>query len=103
MAVANTFDLQFVTSALFPFGGFLMNILKYDVKLYPSLLDPRNHTLATYLMPETTVRRRFLVIDQAVQRLYGDCIKSYFESNGVNVIHSIVIPGEEENKRMEAV
>eukprot|EP01084_Bolivina_argentea_P139470 245344_1 len=77
--------------------------IEYDVKLYPSLLDPRNHTLATYLMPETTVRRRFLVIDQAVQRLYGDCIKSYFESNGVNVIHSVVIPGEEENKRMEAV
>ncbi len=73
------------------------------MRLCPFLLDPRNRTVATYLMPETTVRRRFLVIDQAVQRHYGDRIMSYFERNGVNVIHSVVIPGEEVNKKMEAV
>ncbi len=77
--------------------------ISYDVRLCPFLLHPRSQTLATYLMPEATISRRFLVIDETVQRLYGDRIISYFERSGVNVIHSIVIPGEEENKRMEAV
>ncbi len=76
---------------------------KYDVRLCPYLLDPRNPTLATYLMPETTVRRRFLVVDQSVQELYGDSIRLYFESNKVDLIHTVVIPGEEENKKMQAV
>ncbi len=82
---------------------FLLVNPKYDVRLCPYLLDCTNPTLANYLMPDNTTRRRFLVVDQTVQKLYGNAIKYYFESNKVHLIHTVVIPGEEANKRMKAV
>lgn len=76
--------------------------IRYDVLQVPDMLDPRNDMLATMMMPHGVEPRRFLVIDAQVQELHGAQISSYFEAHGVKT-HVVVLPGEEYNKRPEAV
>lgn len=76
--------------------------VQYDVELCPGLLDFSSNVLATRMMPEGAPRRRFLVVDDAVQRLYGAKLSAYFAHHDVEAC-VMVLPGEECNKRMEAV
>jgi 3-dehydroquinate synthetase len=78
--------------------------IQYDVELCPGgVLSFESTALATRLMPTGGAgRRRFLVVDAAVHKLYGASIARYFDHHGI-AAHSVVLPGEECNKRMEAV
>ncbi|CAM9767483.1 unnamed protein product [Pylaiella littoralis] len=76
--------------------------VQYDVELCPSLLSPESRTLSHRFLPEDGPRRRFVVIDEAVSELYGAKMTKNFGDHGVEV-HYVVLPGEEANKRMEAV
>ncbi len=71
--------------------------VEYTVEIHAGLLDTANDTLATRFMPHG-LRRRFCVIDAAVERLYGDRIRAYFEHHQVRLA-TVVVEGEEENKR----
>lgn len=79
--------------------------ISYDVTMIPfgTLLDPENPILleSTRVQPEG-YNRRFAVVDAEVERLYGDKIKDYFASNGINIV-TCVLPGGEVDKRPEAV
>jgi 3-dehydroquinate synthetase len=76
--------------------------IQYDVELCPRLLSLESSVLATRMMLAGARRRRFLVVDAAVQELYGAQIAAYFEKHSIET-HTVVLPGEECNKRMEAV
>eukprot|EP00180_Rhodochaete_pulchella_P000615 Plantae.Rhodophyta-Rhodochaete_pulchella.ctg14525.p1 GENE.Plantae.Rhodophyta-Rhodochaete_pulchella.ctg14525~~Plantae.Rhodophyta-Rhodochaete_pulchella.ctg14525.p1 ORF type:complete len:419 (+),score=64.51 Plantae.Rhodophyta-Rhodochaete_pulchella.ctg14525:179-1258(+) len=69
--------------------------------MHNGLFDVQNPTLATRFMPDGA-RRRFLVLDEAVDKLYGQAIRAYFAAHRVAVFQ-VVIPGEEENKTMTSV
>jgi len=67
------------------------------------LLDPRNDTLAVRFMPDgLPARRRFVVIDDAVLREYGDELRAYFKHHAVQV-RFVQLKGEEYNKTFAAV
>ncbi|KAA8492222.1 2-epi-5-epi-valiolone synthase [Porphyridium purpureum] len=76
--------------------------VEYTVEMYHGLLDVENSVLATRYMPEGGMRRRFLVVDKTVHELYGDAIARYFAHHKVQ-IKVVVLPGEEENKHLDAV
>jgi len=76
--------------------------IEYTVEQHRALLHPDNPTLATRFMPEGHPPRRFLVVDHAVQRLYGPQLAAYFDFHKVHT-HTVVLPGEEENKTLDAV
>lgn len=76
--------------------------VEYTVELHNDILNPTaSNALATRFMPPG-MRRRFCVIDKAVHDIYGDDIRAYFDYHGV-ALSCVVIPGEEDNKRFEAV
>lgn len=75
--------------------------IEYTVELHAGLLSPENATLATRFMPDG-LQRRFCVVDAAVDELYGDKIAAYFRHHGV-ALTTVVIPGEEKNKKFGAV
>lgn len=76
--------------------------VSYDVELIRGLLDPHNDDLAIKHIPSDLVRRRFVVIDANVHAIYGERLAAYFALHGVKA-HMMVLPGEESNKRIEAV
>jgi hypothetical protein len=75
--------------------------ISYDVNMVPNgtLLDPNNLQLleATGVHPEG-YNRRFAVIDDEVDRLFGEKICGYFTAQGIE-LHTIVIKGGEPDKR----
>lgn len=75
--------------------------VEYTVEIQDDLLSPRNNTLATQYMPPG-LKRRFIVLDDAVHRLYGPQIDAYFKYHGVSV-HTVVVKGEEDNKIWDVV
>lgn len=76
--------------------------VEYTVECYQGLFSVGNDTLATRFMPENGKRRRFLVVDNKVNELYGERIRSYFAYYNVET-RIVVIKGEEENKRFAVV
>eukprot|EP00172_Hildenbrandia_rubra_P000121 Plantae.Rhodophyta-Hildenbrandia_rubra.ctg10555.p1 GENE.Plantae.Rhodophyta-Hildenbrandia_rubra.ctg10555~~Plantae.Rhodophyta-Hildenbrandia_rubra.ctg10555.p1 ORF type:complete len:423 (+),score=66.81 Plantae.Rhodophyta-Hildenbrandia_rubra.ctg10555:806-2074(+) len=77
----------------------------YTVEMYCDILNPKNPALATRYLPTNLpdgVKRRFLVIDEEVNNLYGERIQNYFKAHGV-VTRTVILPGEEQNKRFWAV
>uniref|UniRef100_A0A7S2Y0A6 3-dehydroquinate synthase domain-containing protein n=1 Tax=Fibrocapsa japonica TaxID=94617 RepID=A0A7S2Y0A6_9STRA len=78
--------------------------ISYDLEVVPGCLNPSGpHSgLADFMQPHNGPRRRFLVIDEAVDKLYGAQIRVYFEAHGVQT-HVVVLPGEECSKRYQAV
>ncbi|CAM9851855.1 unnamed protein product [Ectocarpus sp. 6 AP-2014] len=76
--------------------------IQYDVELCPGLLSRESATLSNRFRPEDGPRRRFVVIDEAVSEVYGAKMSANFDNHGVEVRY-VVLPGEEANKRMEAV
>jgi 3-dehydroquinate synthetase len=79
--------------------------ISYDVNVIPygTILDPSNPQLmdATGPHPEG-YKRCFAVIDDTIETLYGDRIRHYFATNGLELTTS-VLPGGEADKRPEAV
>eukprot|EP00871_Galdieria_phlegrea_P005709 jgi/Galph1/625/GphlegSOOS_G5350.1 len=76
--------------------------VQYTVEIYKGILDVTNDTLATRFLPDMEQRRRFLVVDEQVYKLYGEEILNYFKSHQVKP-YVVVIPGGEENKTYVAV
>ena len=64
-----------------------------------TLLDPSNLQLleATGVHPEG-YNRRFAVIDEAVNEIYGQKIVDYFVAQGIELT-TVIIPGGEPDKR----
>lgn len=75
--------------------------ISYDINMVPSgtLLDPTNLQMleATGVHPEG-YNRRFAVIDEAVEGIYGHRIIDYFAAQGIELT-TVVIPGGEPDKR----
>jgi 3-dehydroquinate synthetase len=76
--------------------------VEYTVEMHAHILDPvRSDALATRFMPHG-LKRRFCVVDRAVNDLYGDAIKSYFAHHGVELT-AVIVEGGEEHKKFDAV
>jgi 3-dehydroquinate synthetase len=79
--------------------------ISYDVNMvaHGTLLDPMNPQLleATGAHAEG-YNRRFAVIDEEVDRIYGQKIRAYFAAKGIELSTSI-LPGGEADKRSAAV
>ncbi|KAK4524405.1 hypothetical protein GAYE_SCF03G2306 [Galdieria yellowstonensis] len=76
--------------------------VEYTVEIHRGILNPANDTLATRYLPDRENRRRFIVIDEQVERLYGQEISQYFKAYRVDT-HKVILPGGEENKVFSAV
>ena len=79
--------------------------ISYDVNIVPygTLLDPRNPQLLDATGPRVEeYNRAFAVMDDAVNRLYGDKVRAYFQANQIELTFC-VLPGGEDDKRPEAV
>ena len=79
--------------------------ISYDVNVIPygTILDPNNLQLleATGQHPEG-YNRRFAVIDAEIEKLYGDKVRAYFKTNGIDLT-TCVLNGGEPDKRPAAV
>lgn len=75
----------------------------YDVLLVDHVFDPSNGALLTATVtPHSVKGRRLLVVDSAVEALYGNEIRSYFRRHGVS--HGLVaLPVSEQRKTMDLV
>jgi hypothetical protein len=75
--------------------------ISYDVDMVPNgtLLDPSNLQMleATGQHPEG-YNRRYAVIDDAVDKIYGKKIRDYFTAQGIE-LHTTIIKGGEPDKR----
>lgn len=79
--------------------------ISYDVNVVPhgTLLDPSNPQLLHATGPTSEeYKRRFAVIDNAVDELYGDKIRAYFAVKGIELTYCVLNGGEDE-KRPDAV
>ncbi len=79
--------------------------ISYDVNVVPhgTLLDPSNPQLLHATGPTSDeYTRRFAVIDNAVDEVYGDAIRAYFTAKGIELTYCIINGGEPE-KRPDAV
>jgi 3-dehydroquinate synthase len=79
--------------------------ISYDVNMVPNgtLLDATNPQLleSTGIHPEG-YNRRFAVIDEEVDKIYGGAIRNYFSVNGIE-LSTCILPGGEPDKRPDAV
>ena len=77
--------------------------IAYDVNMIPrgTILDPTNPSLldATGIHPEG-YNRRFAVLDDAIDRLYGDKIRNYFAVKGIELT-TCILKGGEDDKRSD--
>lgn len=75
--------------------------IAYDVNMIPrgTLFDPTNPQLldATGNHPEG-YDRRFAVLDDSVERLYGDKIRAYFKAHGIELTTSVLNGGEADKR-----
>jgi 3-dehydroquinate synthase len=76
--------------------------VEYDLEIKTGIFDTSFQSLAQKLLPTNGPHRRFLVIDNAVEALYGRQILRYFDSHGMKT-KVLVIEGEEVKKRWQAV
>ncbi len=79
--------------------------VSYDVNIVPhgTLLDPANPQLLHSTGPASEdYKRRFAVIDDAVDKLFGTAIRNYFTVKGIELT-TVVINGGEPEKRPDAI
>lgn len=79
--------------------------ISYDVNVIPhgTIFDPSNPQLLDSTGPLTEgYNRRFAVIDDQVEKLYGDKIRNYFAARGIELT-TCVLKGGEDDKRPAAV
>lgn len=79
--------------------------ISYDVNMVPhgTILDPANPQLLHATGPLVEgYNRRYAVIDDQVDKIYGDKIRAYFDAKGIELT-TTVINGGEADKRPDAV
>lgn len=79
--------------------------ISYDINVIPygTILDPLNPQLLDSTGPRSEeYNRRFAVIDEAIEKLYGEKIRNYFIANGIELT-TCVLAGGEDDKRPAAV
>ncbi len=77
--------------------------IMYDVRLKDNLFDPRNRDLLEVGVSGRPTRlRRFVVVDEKVDAIYGDRIRQYFDAHDVK-IHVLTLGVSEPTKTMESV
>jgi 3-dehydroquinate synthetase len=75
----------------------------YDVAFRENIFDPASTELVDCgRQPENHPARRFIVVDQAVDAVYGNSIRTYFEHHAVRCRY-LTLPGGEHHKVMESV
>jgi len=76
--------------------------IAYDVNMIPrgTILDPTNPSLleATGNHPEGYIRR-FAVLDDAIDSLYGERIRNYFALQGIELTTCVLKGGEDDKRR----
>lgn len=72
----------------------------YDIVETPRLLDPDNPELSTTPDGTTSQRARLVVLDDAVERIYGEEVRRYFDKRGVEC-RVLVMPGNEQSKTLD--
>ncbi|SON60996.1 2-epi-5-epi-valiolone synthase [Mycobacterium simulans] len=75
-----------------------VSTVEYEVVNAPNIFDPKNMALLSTGKVKNGCR--FVVIDQNVDRHYGDDMRSYFTHHGVKT-KIVAFPGGEENKTAE--
>jgi 3-dehydroquinate synthetase len=79
--------------------------ISYDINVIPygTILDPSNPQLldATGAHSED-YNRRFAVVDESIERLYGENIRRYFVAHGIELT-TCILAGGEDDKRPAAV
>ncbi len=73
--------------------------VEYDIVECPDLLDPGNAGLLS--VGRRHGARRFVVVDDNVQRIHGERIAAYFARNSVEA-RVVTFPGGEESKTVES-
>jgi 2-epi-5-epi-valiolone synthase len=73
--------------------------VEYDIVNCLDLLSPENDALLSVGRRERA--RRFVAVDENVDRLHGERIRSYFEINGVEA-KVVALPAGEENKSVDS-
>jgi 3-dehydroquinate synthase len=73
--------------------------IEYDVVNAPDLFDPQNPALLS--VGRTGNARRFVVLDENVERHASPAIRDYFSSNGIEA-RIVTLPGGEEFKTLES-
>jgi len=79
--------------------------ISYDVNLIPhgTIFDSSNPQLLNSTGPPVEgYNRRFAVIDNSVDEIYGSSIRNYFKAQGIELT-TCIINGGEDDKRPEAV
>jgi 3-dehydroquinate synthetase len=79
--------------------------ISYDINVIPygTILDPLNPQLLDATGPRSDeYNRRFAVIDQAIEQLYGEKIRQYFMKNGIELT-TCLLAGGEDDKRSASV
>jgi 3-dehydroquinate synthase len=77
--------------------------ISYAVQLCPGVLEPTNPALARAgTDPDRDSRRRFVVIDDAVDELYGNRIRSYFAKHEIEG-RFVIFDSCEERKTIDSV
>jgi len=71
------------------------SIIEYEVVNAPHLFHPQNMALLS--SGKVKNGRRFIVVDENVERHYGDDLRNYFTHHGIET-KVVVFPGGEENK-----
>ncbi len=74
------------------------NPIEYEVVNAPHLFHPQNMALLS--AGKIKNARRFVVVDEHVERHYGDEMRNYFAHHGMEA-KIVVFPGGEENKTAE--
>lgn len=76
--------------------------ISYDVNMvaHGTLFDPVNSQMldATGVHPEG-YNTRFAVVDEEVEKLYGDKIKKYFEEKGIELTTCVIAGGEADKRQ----
>ncbi|MEU3415786.1 MULTISPECIES: sedoheptulose 7-phosphate cyclase [unclassified Streptomyces] len=76
--------------------------VRYEVRMVDGLLDPAHSDLALAGVTERTGNRRFIVLDDHVERHYGDRLRAYLDAHGLEP-SICVLAAEERTKTMDSV
>lgn len=76
--------------------------VRYEVSLTQHLLDPVNPALAAAVALRAASRRRVVVADRNVARIYGDSIRSYFAAHDLD-LHLVELDAGESSKTVDQV
>ncbi len=73
--------------------------VEYDIVECPDVLDPANEELLS--VGKKHEARRFVVVDENVQRFHGERIAAYFDSHSIQA-RIVSLPGGEDSKSVDS-